>query len=179
MEKNCLSPDKLELLKLEYQICHEGYNVRDQITEDEFSKLIQIFSIFLTVIFAFNLFIKIHIILHIMLCIIIGIAGCLSMVALLLDMESASSCKIALRNRCLEIEKQLVGQDIFKYWGVIEKREKYPEERFLKGGSGKKKDRKETEGDLFIFSSRILIGIWVVIVFTLAICGNSIELSTK
>ena len=94
MQETVRDQDEMEWLKLDYQMCHAGYNSRDQITEDEFSKLVQVFSIFLTVIVAVNVFVKVNTFLHIVLCIVIGVSGFLSMISFLIDLESASSCKI-------------------------------------------------------------------------------------
>ena len=48
--KNNDEEREFQLAVLDYQMCQNGYNSRDQITEDEFSKLVQVFSVFLTVI---------------------------------------------------------------------------------------------------------------------------------
>lgn len=171
--------DKMELLKIEYQMCHNGYNSRDQMTQDEFSKLVQTFSIFLTVLLAINIFIKVSLLLHVLCSITIGVAGLLSMVAQLLDIESNSSCKVALRKRCTEIEDTISKERVFQYWKVLENRTKYREEELFKGKSGQVRDREETEGDLFINSSRILIVIWLIIVLNMVIWGRSIEFALK
>lgn len=183
MQETVRDQDEMEWLKLDYQMCHAGYNSRDQITEDEFSKLVQVFSIFLTVIVAVNVFVKVNTFLHIVLCIVIGVSGFLSMVSFLIDLESASSCKIALRKRCKEIEALISNGNIMQYWLSIESREKYGEEKFLKNLLSKLKSsgivRSDIERDLYINAARALIILWLFIVISMVVWGSSIELSPK
>ncbi|MBW1796202.1 MAG: hypothetical protein JRJ38_17580 [Deltaproteobacteria bacterium] len=165
------------ILMIEYQMCHDGYNSRDQITQDEFSKLVQTFSIFFTVLFAINIFVKVNPFLHILIIVIIGIAGLLSMMALFLDIQSSSSCKVALRERCIEIEKTISKEKILCYWDKVEKRSRYPEERFFKRIMSPIAGRRESQVDIFINASRALILLWIFILFAVIIWGNSIEFS--
>jgi hypothetical protein len=173
----------IELLKMEYELCHAGYNSRDFMTQDEFGKVVQSFSIFLTVLLAISIFVKVSFVLHLLLCVTIGTAGLLAMVAQLLDIESNSSCKVALRERSLQIERELEssadGGDTIQFWSVIEGRKKHKEENLFKGKSGEAKDREEVEGDLFITSSRILIAIWVLFVSAIIIWGSSLQFQFK
>jgi len=175
--------EKIGLLKLEYELCHSGYNSRDFMTQDEFGKVVQTFSIFLTVLLAISIFVKVSFFLHLLLCVTIGSAGFLAMLAQLLDLESNSSCKVALRKRALEIESQLEssasGGDTIQFWSVIEGRKKHKEENLFKGKSAEAKDREEVEGDLFITSSRILIVIWLLFVPAIIIWGPSLQFQFK
>lgn len=181
--KNNDEEREFQLAVLDYQMCQNGYNSRDQITEDEFSKLVQVFSVFLTVIVALNVFIKVSTVLHIILCFSIGLSGLLSMVAFLIDLESASSCKIALRKRCEDIELMYKHHNALKYWDSISNRNKYDEEKFLKKLlAGLKKRgvmKSDIEGDLYINASRALILLWITIVISIAIWGNSIAANIK
>ena len=165
------------ILMIDYQMCHDGYNSRDQITQDEFSKLVQTFSIFFTVLFAINIFVKVNPFLHILISFIIGIAGLLSMMALFLDIQFSSSCKVALRERCIEIEKTISKKNILCYWDKVEKRFRYPEERFFKRIMRPIAGRMESQVDIFINASRALILLWIFIVFAIIIRGNSIEVT--
>ncbi len=175
---NSNQKDILEGLKIEYNACHNGYNSRDLITEDEFSKLIQIFSIFITVLLAVNVFIKIDFVLHIILCALIGVAGLVSQVALLIGLASASSCKVALRKRSIQIEKRFSELGInIKYWKKIEDRPKFWIEKKFKGDKGDKKDRNETDSYYYVKSGYILIFVWILLVVLIAIFGENLQLN--
>jgi hypothetical protein len=168
------------LLKLEYQQCQSGYNSRDRLAEDEFCKVIQKFSIFLTILLAFNIFIKISPVFHFWVCVIIGVAGFSCLFSLLVVIESNSGCNVALRQRCRQIEdrlKELTGFQI-QYWQAIEDRRKEREERIVKGirGAITKRERKEQERSIFIFTVRLLIGLWLIIVVAMIIWGGRITI---
>jgi hypothetical protein len=174
-----------EWLKIEYQMCHAGYNSRDAITEDLFAKAVQVFSVFLTVIVAISAFVKINYNLHIFLCIIIGLAGLISMIAILIDLQSASSCKIALRKRCEVIEVMIEDMNTSNYWEVISKRERYLEEKTYKDIISKLKSTavgtkvSDVEGDLYIYATRTLIGLWLGLVTAMIIYGDKISIISK
>lgn len=97
------------------------------------------------------------------------------MCTLLLDLESTASSKVALRNRCFEIECELKTLGGPKIWESIENRKKFFEEGLFKGYSeseeGKAKDRREPEYDLFIWSARILILLWLIVLIVVGIWG--------
>ncbi|MCG8687612.1 MAG: hypothetical protein MI892_22240 [Desulfobacterales bacterium] len=170
--------DTIEGLKIEYNICQDGYNSRDLMAEDEFSKLIQIFSIFITVLLAVNVFIKINSALHVILCVLIGIAGLVSQLAFLIGIASVSSSKVALRKRSIQIERNLcrLGVEI-KYWEKIENRQKFWIEEIFKGKKGDKQDREESDSSYYVKSGYILIIIWVLLVFLLALFGENLQLN--
>lgn len=172
-----------EWLKLEYQMCHAGYNSRDAITEDLFAKAVQVFSVFLTVIVAISAFVKVNYQLHVILCVTIGLAGLISKIAILIDLQSASSCKIVLRKRCNEIEDLIEDYNTLNYWAVIRDRKRYPEERMYKNIFSKLKDSKivvsDIEGDLYINATRTLIFLWFAIVTAMVIYGDKINILAK
>jgi len=178
MENNANKDNEIELLKLEYQQCQSGYNSRDSLAEDEFCKVIQKFSIFLTILLAFNIFIKISPEFHFWVCIIIGVAGFCCLCSLLVVIESNSGCNVALRQRCRQIEdrlKELTGFQI-QYWQAIEKRYKPREERIVKELWGTRADSEETERNMFVFTVRLLMGLWIMIVVAMIIWGGRISL---
>lgn len=156
----------------EYQMCLNGYNYRDQIVPDEFSKLVQNFSIFLTIILAISVFIEVSQILHIILCVLIGMVGFFSIYAILVDMESNLSCKVALRKRCMEIEETTK----LTYWKTVEQRPKYREEHMFKGSPGGR-EQPRRHGNIFITSARLIIVVWILIVFMTTFFGKLIHFS--
>ena len=153
--------DKKELLLIEYQTCMEGYKYRDQLVQEEFSNLVQKFSIFLTLLLAINIFSTTSHFFYVLIVFVIGVVGCTSMIALLIDMQSCLSCKVVLRNRCAEIEADIGNESIFQYWKVLETRDKYFEERLYKGYHTKEKSI--NHGNVFINTCRIIIILWIVI----------------
>jgi len=174
---------KNDWLRLEYEMCQIGYNSRDVITEDLFAKVIQVFSIFLTVMVAISAFVKISYGLHVFLCAIIGIAGLISKVALLIDLQSASSCKIVLRNRCVQIEDMHNDDNAMHYWKEIAERERYYEEGMYKRIFKKIRSNKiitsDIEGDLYIIATRILIIFWIGIVATMILFGDTFSMPSR
>jgi len=173
-------PGIITRLLIEYEQCNEGYNSRDLIAEDEFSKLIQSFFAFLALLLAINILAAMNNYLRIFLCLVIGILGFISFLSFLLDMEGASSCKVALRRRALEIEDIFSQGNTPILWKSIEFRyPKFFEERVLKQKSGEKKEKKtekETEGDLFIIGGRIFIALWIIILIIIIVLGDAINL---
>ncbi len=162
--------NEIDLLKLDYQSCLNGYSYRDQLVADNFFKLVQVFSIFLTILLGILIFAKVHVMLHILLCIVLGLSGLIAMYSLLIDIASTSSSKIAIRKRSLEIEKK-IGNGVIEYWDTIEKRKKYNIEIFLKGKSGQKKDREEKESAVFLYVSKILMSIYILIILFMIYYG--------
>jgi len=173
-------PGIITRLLIEYEQCNAGYNSRDLIAGDEFSKLIESFFYFLALLLAINILSLTNNYLRIFFCITIGTLGFISFLSLTLDIEGASSCKVALRNRALEIEDTFSHSNTPILWKSIEDRSKFFEERGLKkkksGGEKKKKTEKETEGDLFIIAGRIFIVLWTVIVIVIAMLGTVVTL---
>lgn len=175
-----MDEQEIDLLKLNYQSCMDGYNSRDSLANEAFNNLIHAFIFFLAVIASINIFAKIQPGIHIICCSMIGFAGLTTMVALLIGLESASSSKIALRKNCIEIENKF--SDIFhnkvnssdkplNHWDIIEKRNKYTEETIFKGVSGSQIDGREGKA-IFILASRIIILIWIMIVFFSILYGK-------
>jgi len=180
MENNANKDNEIDLLKLEYQQCQSGYNSRDALAEDEFCKVIQKFSIFLTILLAFNIFIKISPEFHFLVCVIIGVAGFFCLFSLLVVIESNSGCNVALRQRCRQIEerlKVLTGFQI-QYWQAIEERPKRLEENIVKGIGDviTRRERKEQERSIFIWTVRLLMGLWIMIVVAMIIWGRQISI---
>jgi hypothetical protein len=172
-------PGTITRLLIEYEQCNQGYNSRDVIAGDEFSKLIESFFYFLALLLAINVLSTMNNYLRIFFCSMMGILGFISFLSLLLDIEGASSCKVALRHRALEIEDIFSHSNTPLLWKSIEDRSKFFEERGLKKKSEaekKKKTEKETEGDLFIMGGRIFIALWIIIVIVISILGGTIKL---
>lgn len=159
---------EIELLKLEYRECQNGYNSRDKMAEDEFCKVIQVFSVFLTILVAFSVFAKVGWYSNCAVCLLIGVTGLMCLVSLLVVIESNSSCKVALRKRCGKIRERLQALVGFKlsYWDAIEQRARHWEEKKIKGALGvtADKDRTEAEQNIFVTAVRLLIFLWMVIV---------------
>lgn len=174
-DKTGMDPEIIRRLLFEYEQCNEGYNSRDVIAADEFSKLTQIFFVFLTLLLTTNILASIDNLIRVFFALVIGILGFISFVSLLLDMEGAVSCKVALRRRAFEIE-DLIGQGGTPIlWKTIEERDlRFFEELALKKREWKKKE-KETEGYLFVLGGRLFIFLWLIIVITVIVWGNVIS----
>jgi len=174
MEDQVKQNHEIELLKLEYRECQAGYNSRDDMTEDEFCKVVQLFWLFVTIILALNVFTTIGRFFHCAVCIIIGVAGLFCLLSLLVSIESNASCNVALRQRCKKIEDRLCDLVGFKlqYWQVIDERDKYLEEELVKGRFGAKVGgEKERERSIFVNTVRLLILLWIVIVAVAVVRG--------
>jgi hypothetical protein len=75
---------------------------------------------------------------------------------------------VALRQRCEKIEErlqELTGFEL-RYWKTIHDRERHFEEMVVKGDWGAKADRekKERERNIFIYTVRLLIALWFIVV---------------
>jgi hypothetical protein len=167
----------MDLLKFNYGICMEGYNSRDKLVNDIFFRLIHVFQFFLIIIIiTVSLTQSIYPNYHPICCAVIGFTGLLSMVSLLISLESFSSSKASLRDHCKRIDDIIVNllpveeslksskllpvNESLKFWHIVGKRQKYLEENFLK----------EEQKSLFrIWASRIIILIWIGVVIALAI----------
>ena len=176
-----MEPPNSELLFKEYQECNSGYAYRDQLTNECCRGIIQTFSVFLTILLATTVFIEVDRGIHIVFCIVIGIASLFSMGTLLLDLESTTSSKVALRSRSVEIESKLKSVGGPKVWDIIDNRKKFFEEGLFKGHSdsekGRAKDRREPEYDLLIWSTRILVLLWIIILIIIVIWGPTMRLA--
>jgi hypothetical protein len=171
-----------ELLLNEYQECNCAYAYRDQLTNECCRGIVQTFSVFLTILLATTFFIEVGRYIHIAFCVVIGIASLFSMGTMLLNLESTASCKIALRNRSIEIENTLNSMGGPKIWERIDNRSKFFEERLFKGQpgceKGRVKDRLEPEYDMFTWAARLLIFLWLVVLIVVAIWGPKMETAT-
>ena len=179
--------DVIKLLELDYKVCHEGYNSRDQMANGIFFKLIQLFWLYSVLIFFVHKYsytiIDSDMIkpenAHLIACLVVGLAGFLSMFSLLLILESVSSCKTALRGRCSDIEEMLndkakvkdckkVG---LKYWHVIKYRHKFYFDGLIKGIP--EKEPSDRCGLFLIMASRLLLFMWILIVLVMTNCNIS------
>lgn len=168
MKDEAKQNNEAEFLKFEYKGCQDGYNSRDNMVEDEFFKIVQLFWLLLATLFLFGRFAKVGQYIHFMFCVSLGIAGFSCLFSLLVSMESNASCNVALRKRCREIEERLreiLGFNL-QYWQVIDKRKKHTEEKLVKGTSGMTalKEKREGERNIFINTVRLLIVLWVIVV---------------
>ena len=160
-----------ELLALEYRECNIGYNTRDALVQDQFYKMVQTLSIFVTVLLAFRLLIQTTLLLHLLFVFLIAITGLFALVAIFSDLESNASCKIALRKHIRHIEEQLFADNESGLWRSLEIRERYPEERIIKQLIRKNaydRDKHEPEKGVFVVAARFLIVAWIVIVITVS-----------
>jgi hypothetical protein len=165
-------PIRDEMLALEYRECNVGYNTRDALVQDQFYKMVQTLSIFVTVMLAFRLLIETTLLLHLLFIFLIAITGLLALVAIFSDLESNASCKIALRKHILHIEEQLFTNNESGLWRSLETRERYPEERIIKKLIRKRapdRDKHEPEKGVFVVAARLLIVAWIVIVITVSL----------
>jgi len=171
-----MEKEKIEQLLNDYNYCFTGYEYRDQLVPDEFSNLSQKFLVFATLMFAFNFIVDISQLIHYVFIAILFISGFLSMFAMLIDMQSNLSCKTALRNRCIEIEKEFSENNIpLSYWASIRSRPKYWEEIKYKGAIGNT-EKSGRHGNLFVYSSRILILLWICLTILSSIYGGDLNL---
>jgi len=188
-----LSSESINLLLGEYQQCNEAYNSRDYIAADEFSKVIQSFFIFLTLLLAINIITaNLNSLLHDFFCGALGVLGFISVLSLMLDIEGACSCKVAMRRRAREIEDLLMKRGGPRIWHTIDLRgPRFLEETMMKKFEKKERSghlrhlpqkdnpaavEKETEGDLFVFASRMFLVAWILVVIAVIYLGESIGL---
>lgn len=175
------APDPVEKLWKEYAECNAAYNSRDVIAEDEFSKLIQSFSIFAAVLIATNA-LKLEVGLKYPVIIILGVFGALAFLSLVLDMEGACSCKVAVRQRAQAIEAILADRGEGPLiWNAMDDRSVFLEEKILKiikvdAASEivpllarSQAREKETEGALFVWSGRLMILLWIALVIIILV----------
>lgn len=176
--------EPVERLLAEYHQCNEGYNSRDYIAQDEFSKLIQSFSILLAILLGVNLFGQINPTLRLFIAGTLGLLGLFVFVSMLLDIEGACSCKVALRRRAQEIEEAIPG-DVPEIWNIIDSRDRFFEEGPMKKRIKRVKKKgvirpeireteRETEGILFVNASRLVVILWILIVIAVMIWGGKI-----
>ncbi len=187
----------LDLLKLEYEQCNAGYNSRDSLVQDGFAKIVQNFNIFIVILFGFNVLITTDQTLRVILLIIIGIAGFLTLFSQTVDLESNVTCKVVLRSRATQIEEIIEGdfssEDIWndipnkksselqnvRQWHLILERKKLREEEIIKGEGetvkDKKKEMHENESISYVTVSRIFYLLWVVMVGISIFAGELLQ----
>lgn len=158
------SPDRrnsLDTQLAEYSACNDGYNSRDTIVFWEFSVLVAIFSGLLTVMTYIArdltqpllLFIAIN---------ALGFLGLLSLLGISIDMQSAHSCKVAIRDRMENIEMKInESSEPIQLWSiVIKERNVYALEWLSKI---KTRETLEKEVDFLNISSYIIILLWIIV----------------
>lgn len=102
-----LQQEKLEFLLWNYQQCQTGYHSRDQMTNDIFVKISQIFTFYITLL-SLPFFARItdyNIIKWYLLFLLVS--GSLSIFVLILILNNMIDCKIALREQCTFIEGKI------------------------------------------------------------------------
>jgi len=156
----------IELIIKEYEECNRGYAYRDALTHTVCRDLIQTFYVFFTLLVA-AYFLEVSIMVHCFFCLVLGCAGLLSMVTLLIDLESTVSSKIALRCRSQALERQLSSKSssAISMWDAIDNRKEFMEEKIFKLN----RDRDEPEYKIFVNCIRILIVLWVIVIILVAI----------
>lgn len=140
-----------EDLDRDYQQCLDGYHVRDQMVQDEFSKVSQLFFLFAGLLLFSTQVLKTSFWLGLSVHVILCLVGLVAMAALLADMQANASCKAALRRRCTELGEQLRRS----YWPTIRDRQKYGFERCMKGAAGAQFER--ACGNYFVFATYMLM----------------------
>jgi hypothetical protein len=155
--ENGVGQDPMQTLLVEYEQCNDGYNSRDNIAADEFTKLFQSIFGFLALLIVVNILTRQIDSLRILLTLIIGFLGFISFGALMVDMEEALTVKTLLRRRAREIEKTFQEGRGPVVWKLIEQRYKnklgFREEKWLKKVDADSAEAdKETEGVLFVYS---------------------------
>jgi hypothetical protein len=163
----------LDALILEYRECNTSYNARDNLVQGQFHKIAQTFSIFVTLLLAFRVFINADLAFRLIFLLTMGFTGLLSLVAIMSDLQSNASCKIAIRRRARQIEDLLFPDREFGLWRTIEGRGKYPEERIIKriiqGRRASLSDSNEPEKGVFVVAARLVILLYILIVVAVAI----------
>ncbi|GMV31868.1 MAG: hypothetical protein AMXMBFR59_39930 [Rhodanobacteraceae bacterium] len=188
MSKIPVEKERRDLLLEEYKLCHAGYLTRDQMAQDEFTRIIRLFSLLLTMVVALNVLVRISTVLSAVLTLLIGVTGLFAMFAMLVDLQSTSSAKICLRQRSLEIEGEIGDDATFKLWRCVDTRTKFREERMIKGhetearaadqaANQHARDRREPESDWFINVARAVLVVWLMTFSALALYGDDLQLT--
>lgn len=110
-----------ELELKDYGHCLDGYHARDALVQDQFIKVVRIFTTLaaiLGVLCAFGQSFT-QTWMFLILVVIFGIAGCFAMVAMIVDMAANSCCKRELLRHCRKIEKKY---ERLRYVKVINER---------------------------------------------------------
>jgi len=168
----------LDRLLIEYEQCNAGYNNRDFMGEDEFTKIIQAFFVFLSLLLAVNVVTSSANPIRILLSSILGVVGVVSFLSLLIDLEGTLGCRMVLRVRAREIEKILSDYKSPRIWREMDLRKFKFEERLTKNlDARRRRVERETEGELYIWASRIILVTWVVVVITVVVTHVSYSIS--
>lgn len=151
--------NETDLRLIEYQNCLMGYHYRDTNVPAMYFRMIQTFSILLTVILGIHLFAELSAMLYLVLTISLGLIGVIVMVTMLVDIQSSLSAKVALRERAMSLEKEIAPK-ILSYWKLINTRRKFSEEAIIKkiNKSGNFKRHRH----FVVLSMRALILMWVI-----------------
>ena len=167
--KKDLNRDSINDLLVEYQQCNDGYNSRDHLGVEDFSKITQIFFLFFALLLASNVVTGRNNELRLFFSVTIAFLGSVSLFALLLDLEGTYSSKAALRLRANEIEEELRShRNTPVMWRMIEDREpRFMEEKLVKKAEGMRE--KEIEGNIFVLGGRLFIIFWFMLV---SICNS-------
>jgi hypothetical protein len=171
--------EKRELLKSDYDNCHDGYNSRDGIIPQEVMGMIALFG-GLAALLKFTTDSSWPVGYRIIAVILIGIIGLAILVGLHLDIASNISCKDALRTRMKEIETILSGATIadnivlLGIWKSIDDRKRLLDEKlkYIKLWKSKKSNKREyhsfheigLDTPYFIWVGRIAVVLWIVLV---------------
>ncbi len=179
-EESASDRKRREMLQLEYCECNGGYQARDTLVQDQFYKMVQCFSIFVTVLLAFRVVINVAPPIaptvsptisqaeRTSFIILMGVTGLIALFAIMSDLQSNASCKIAIRKRARCIEELLFPNQEAGLWRAIDHRDRYTEESIIKRlvrSDGKSdKNKHEPEKGVFVVAARLLILLWVIIV---------------
>jgi ADP-ribose pyrophosphatase YjhB (NUDIX family) len=161
----------------EYRQCQSGYQYRDAMTQDEFVKIVQLFSVLFALLAATSFLGAIHLWLLFAIRLTLCAAGTLGILALLIDLEANASCKGALRKRGVTLER-LLG---IEYWTWIGGRRMFAEEsyakRFLAWVENWGQRRCVGEGSVttvFVCVGRVLCLMWFVASMAAALIGPTL-----
>jgi len=170
-----------ELLKLEYQQCHQGYNSRDQIIPRELSYVGVTLSVFSAALLFAVRFLEAYSWQFWIAYLVIALAGGLLLLGFLSDILALASSRKALRARAAEIESILAPapQDMglltpLQTWRkTIPGRNKPWIERFVRLSLLRKR-AVETEVDYFVIASFLTIAVWASLLIMAAVFAPEI-----
>jgi len=162
----------------EYEHAFDGYQSRDEIIPREFASMLQAFFVFFGLIAAAKAFATLHPAFAKFCVITIGFGGFVGLLAFLVDIQANTSCKRALRDRAIDIEREL-GPNVGTYWKTINGRKQHTIERFMKGTIKKFLDffrEKPSEGEgstgsVFVVAAEILVVLWLVFAIVIYFAG--------
>lgn len=147
---------KNELVAVDYEAANAGYNSRDIMIQDEFSKLVQCFSVFVALVVAIQAFTQLSPFIKGAITVVLALGGIVAIFSYLVDIQANTSCKAALRKHCNVLESASIAPDALKCWHAIDTRERSWLERLVKGNS----IGERSVGGLFVFASWIFLALW-------------------